>query len=697
MAPKSLWITIIHVLLWSFIFSVTESIELNEAEDLLLNDFSDRVRFTTHICDRLKNLPPPAVYNNNDEPLSDSDSDGNFENPGLVKDLSKAVNPVKRHASLRCYNLHTQENNEPNKQDPSITNEWQMKSTPVNNAFGANLPNDLLVAQKPNVVDLKKIDINFHKMVHQEPLHSTVSLLQKGNLIGENPKHALLQLNLQDKTNKIKSLISAPQHKLVDVIPVKLLDESLQNKFVKPSLTFPSPPKLIKSPVSHSLLQPTELHNNNGNTAVLTIDNDKQKNPSKLIQLSPHNIPFKDAYQKDSLIEKKPLLSAVPFIQINKPKPVEILDDKHVPPIAYRPTSPQYIKIPVIKPVFVPTFIQKEVSISPANEQPQVTNIGLLSQPKITKNGIAESTSQPNLIEKEVSISLPYKKQQGLIDLLSPAQFIKTSDKEIVHKPIEIEKEVSIPLPYKKQQGLIDLLSPAQFIKTSDKEIVHKPIKIEKEVSIPLPYKKQQGLIDLLSPAQFIKTSDKEIVHKPIEIEKEVSISEPNGQQKQPIIDLPQQIPIFIRTPDKDSLSQAIPGQTIVSVNAPYEQKQPIISLPSPPQVTETFNSESTSQIIPIQKEVSTSASYVQQQPLVDFPPPPPQFQQIKIQKEISIPLRHQQQKIGAPLELVNSFNSELISQTISQKKNSLYDQQKPIILPSPPPLIKTTTSAYAN
>ncbi|XP_060841234.1 uncharacterized protein LOC132921978 [Rhopalosiphum padi] len=620
MAPKLLWITIIHVLLWNFIFSVTESIELNGAEDLLSNNFRDRVRFTTHICDHLKNLPPPAAYNNNDEPLSDSDSDGNFENPGLVKNLRKSLNPVKRHASLRCYNLHTQENNEPNKPDPSITNEWQMKSTPVNNAFGANLQNDLLVAQKPKVVELKKIDINFHKMVHQEPLYSTVSLLQKGNLIGDNPKYVPnLQLNLQDKTNKIKSLISAPQHKLVDVIPVKLLDESLQNKFVKPPLTFPSPSKFIKSPVSYSLFRPTEVHNNNDNVAVLTTDNDKQSNPSKLIPLSPHNIPNKDVYQQDSLIEKKPLLSAVPFIQINKPKPVEILDDKRVPPIAYRPTSPQYIKVPVIKPVFVPIFMQKEVSISPANEQPQTTNFGLKSQPKITKNGIAESTSQPNLIEKEVSISLPYKKPQGLIDLLSPPQYIKTSDTEIVHKPIAIEKEVSI--------------------------------------------------------------------------------SEPNVQQKQPIIDLPPQTPIFIRTPDKDSLNPAIPGKTIVSVNAPYEQKPSIISLLSPPQVTETFNSESTSQIIPIQNEVSTPASYVQQQPLVNFSPPPPQFQQIKIQKEISIPLPlpYQQQKIGVPLKLVNSFNSELLSQTISQKKNSLYDQQKPIILPSPPPLIKTTTSAYAN
>jgi len=613
MAPKLLWITIIHVLLWNFIFSITESIELKGTEDLLLNSFRDRKRFTAHICDRLKNLPPSAAYNNNDELLYDSDSDGNFENPGLVKDLSKAVNPVKRHASLRCYNLHTQENNEPNNLDPSITNEWQMKSTPVNNAFGVNFPNDLPMAQKLKDVDLKKIDINFHK-VHQEPLHSTVSLLQKGNLIGENPKHPLFQLNLQDKTNKIKSLISAPQHKLVDVIPDKLLDGSLNNKFAKQPLNFPSHSKLIISPVTYSLLRPTEIHNNNDDTAKLTINNDKQNNPSKLISLSSHNIPNKNFYQKDSLIEKKPLLS-VPFVQINKPKPIEISDDKHVPPIAYRPTSPQYIKNPVVKPVLVPIFVQKDVSISPANEKPQ-TNFGLLSQPKITKSGIAESTSQPNLIEKEVSISVPHKNQQGSIDLSSSAQFIKTSDTEIVHKPIATEKEVSI--------------------------------------------------------------------------------SESNGQQKQPIIDLPPQIPIPIRTPEKDSLYQAIPGQTIVSLNAPYEQKQSIISLPPPLQVTETFNSESTSQIIPIQKELLISGSYEQQKPLF-YLIKPPEFQQIKIQKEISIPFSYQQQKIGAPLKLMNSFNSGLIPQSIAQNKNSFNDQQKPIILPSPPPLIKTTTSAYAN
>lgn len=596
-----LWITIIHVLLWNLIFSVTESIELNGAEDLLLNSFRDRVRYSTHICDRLKNSPPPLVaYHNNEELLSRPDSDVNLENLGLIKDLTKGVNPVKRHVSLRCYNHHTQENNEPNNQDPSVISEWQMKSTPVNDAFGP----DFSAVQKPKVLDLKKIDINLHKVIHQEPLHSAIPHLQKVNLIGEDAKLSIPQLNLQDKTNKIKSLISAPQHKYADIKPDKLFNENLHNKLVQPSLTFPLPSKFIKSPITHSLSRPTEIHNTNVDTVVLTTENYQQSDPSKLT-----NIPNKNFYQKDSIVENKPLLS-LSSIQINKPKPVEVSDDKRVPPIAYRPTSPQYIQIPEIKPLLIPIFVRKDVSISPQSERPQ--NIDLLSHPKIIKNGITESTAQPILIEKEVPVSLQHKKKPGLIDWFLPTHVIKTPDAKIVHKPKTIEKEVSI--------------------------------------------------------------------------------SESNNQ-KQPIIDISPQTPQFVNTPDKESLYQATPGQPIIPINAPYEQKQSLINLPSLSQVTETFNSESTSQIVPIQKEVSTSATYGQPQPFFDFSPPP-KFQQLKINKEISIPLPPQQQRIVPPLELINSFNPKLIS----QKKSALYDQQKPIVLPSPPPLIKTTTtSAYTT
>lgn len=643
-APKFLWITIIHVLLWNFIFSVTESIEVNGAEDLLLkNSFRDRIRYSTHICDRLKNSPPSLVaYHNNEELLSSPDSDVNLENPGLIKDLTKGVNPVKRHVSLRCYNHHTQENNEPNNQDPSVISEWQMKSTPVNDAFGA----DFSAVQKPKVVDLKKIDINLHKGIHQEPLYSAIPHLQKGNLIGDNSKHSLPQLNLQDKTNKIKSLISPPQHKYADIKPDQLFNENLHYKLVQPSLTFPLPSKFIKSPITHSLSRPIEIHNTNVDTAVLTTENYQQSDPSKL---NPHNIPNKNVYQKDSIVEKKPLLS-LSSIQINKPKPVEVSDDKRVPPIAYRPTSPQYIQIPEIKPLLIPIFVRKEVFISPQSERPQA-NIDLLSHPKIIKNGITESTAQPILTEKEVPVSLQHKKKPGLIDWFLPMQFIKSPDAELAHKPISIEKEGSTYFPNKKQQELIDLSSSTQLIKTPDAEIVHKPNTIEKEVTI----------------------------------------SESNSQ-KQPIIDLSPQTPQFVNTPDKESLYQATPGQPILPINAPYEQKQSLINFPSLSQVTETFNSESTSQIVPIQKEVSTSAMYGQPPPFFDFSPPP-KFQQLKINKEISIPVLSQQQRIVAPLELINSFNPKLIS----QKKSALYDQQKPIILPSPPPLIKTTTtSAYA-
>ncbi|XP_025208855.1 uncharacterized protein LOC112604166 [Melanaphis sacchari] len=610
MATKLLWITIIHVLLWNLIFSVTESIELDGFKDLSSNNFRDRVRFTTHICDRLKDSPPPVAYHNNDESLSDSDSDA-----GLVKDMSKAVNPVKRHASLRCYIHNTQENKEPNNLDPSITSEWQMKSTPANNGFGADLY-DHSIVQKPKVVNLKDVDIN----AHQGLLYSKKPFLQKGNLIGEIPNHKQLQLNLQDKTNKIKSLMSAPQHKFVNIIPDKLLDESLHTKLVQPSLTFPLPAKFIKSPLTDSLLRPIDTHNSNGDSAVLTVDNDKKKDPLILTPPSLHNIPNKNVYQKDSTVEKKPLLMSFPSIQINKPKPVEISDDKHIPPIAYRPSPPspvpQYIKAPVTKPIFVPIFVNKGVITSPEKERPQA-NIGSLLHSKIIKNGITEPTSQPILIEKKVTIALPQKKQPGLIDLLSPTQFIKTPETDIVHKPIKIEKDASI--------------------------------------------------------------------------------SEQNGQKQQIIDYLSPQTPQFIKTPDKESSYQGTSEQTIVSVNAPYEQKQSIINLPSPPQITGNFNSESASQIMPIQKEVSTFATYIQQQPLVEFSPPP-EFQKIKIQKEVSISLPNQEKKIvDSPPNLINSFNTEFMSQSISQKKNSLYDQQKPIILPSPPPLIKTTTSAYVK
>lgn len=637
MAPKLLWITIIHVLLWNFIFSVTESIEVNGAEDLLLkNSFRDRVRYSTHICDRLKNSPPPLVaYHNNEELLSSPDSDVNLENPGLIKDLTKGVNPVKRHVSLRCYNHHTQENNEPNNQDPSVISEWQMKSTPVNDAFHA----DFSAVQKPKVVDLKKIDINLHKVIHQEPLHSAIPQLQKGNLIGENSKHSLPQLNLQDETNKIKSLISVPQHKYADIEPDQLFNGNLHKKFVLPSLTFPLPSKFIKSPITHSLSRPTEIHNTNVDTAVLTTENYQQSDPSKL---TPHNIPNKNVYQKDSIVEKKPGLS-LSSIQINKLRPVEVPDDKRVPPIAYRPTSPHYIQIPEIKPLLIPIFVRKVVSISPQSEQPQA-NIDLLSHSKIIKNGITESTAQPILIEKEVPV----------------------------------------PLQHKKNSGLIDWFLSKHDLKTPGAELAHKPVSIEKEGSIYFPKKKQQELIDLSSSTQLIKTPDAEIVHKPNTIEKEVSISESNSQ-KQPIIDLSPQTPQFVNIPDKESLYQTTPGQPILPINVPYEQKQSLINLPSLSQVTETFNSESTSQMVPIQKEVSTSATYGEPQRFFDFSPPP-RFQQLKINKEISIPLPSQQKRIVAPLELINSFNPKLIS----QKKSVLYDQQKPIILPSPPPLIKT-------
>ncbi|XP_060869110.1 uncharacterized protein LOC132943950 [Metopolophium dirhodum] len=645
MAPKLLRITIIHVLLWNLIFSLSESIELNEDSKLLLNSLHDRVRYTTHICDRLKNSPP-VVNNNNYEPHSDGVD--HFENPGLAKDLSEPSNPVKRHAIIRCYNRSpAQENNESNKPE-LITSEWQMKSTPVNNAYGDLY--DHSMGQKSKVVGLKEIDINSQKVIDQEPLYHTVPFLQKRNLIGNNPKHSLLQLNLEDTKNKIKSLISTPQHKLGEIISDKLVDESLHNKLAQPSLTLPLPSKFIKYPVINPLIQSPEILTN-VDTAGLITDSDKHGDPLKPSPLLPQ-VPNNNFYHKDLTVENKPFLS-LPSIQLNKPKPVDILYDRRVPPIVYRPTLSQFVQKPVIKPILPPILVQKEVSYPSTNEQAQA-NIGLQSQyPKIIKNGIAESTSQPILIKKENPIPLPFKKPQELIGS-PPTQFVKTSD--------------------------IETFKPITFI--------------EKKVSIYLPYKKQQGLIDLSPPTQFMKTSDTETKYKPITIEKEVQISEPK-EQKQPIVDLSPQAPQLINTPDKESIYQETPGQTVVSVNEPYEQNPSIIGLSSPPPITELFNGESTSQIMPSENEFSMSSVYGQQQPIANFsppPPPPPQLQQIKLQKEISIPVSYQQQIVGAPIKLVKTINTELIS----QKKNAFYDQQQPIILPSPPPLTKTSTSAYA-
>lgn len=640
MAPKLLWIAIIHVLLWNFIFSLSESIELNEDGGLLLNSLRDRVRYTTHICDRLKNSSP-VVNHNNYEPLPDSDGD---ENGRLAKDLSEPSNPVKRHAILRCYNRPAQENHEPNNPDIT-TSEWQMKSTPVNDAYGDLYNHSTL--QKPKVVDLKKIDINSQKVIDQEPLYHTVPLLTKGNFISQNPKHSLLQLNLQDTANKIKSLISTQQHKLGEKISDKLVDESLHNKLAKPSLTLSLPPKFTKYPVINPLIRPTEIVNNVDSAGLIT-DSDKQSNPPKLPQFLPH-IPNNNSYQKDLIVKNKPFSPLSP-IQFNKPKPVDIFYDRHVPPIVYQPTLPSLIQTPVIKQILPTVFVPKEVSISSTNERPQ-PNIGLTSQyPKIVK--IVGSTSQPTPIEKDVTISLPHKKPQEFIGLSLPTQFTKTSDTETNIKPIKI---------------------------------------FEKKVSIYLPFKKQQESIDLSPPTQFIKTSETEKVHGPTTIEKEVSTSAPK-EQKQPIAYLPPQDPQLIQTPDNESIYQETTDPTVVSVNVPYEEKQSTISSSSLSQITESYNSESTSQIMPSENAESTSSTYEQQQPIVNLsPPPPPQLQQIKIQKEISIPLPYKQKIVAAPLQLVKTFNTELIP----QKKNSLYVQQQPITLPSPPPLTKTTTSEY--
>ncbi|XP_060861897.1 uncharacterized protein LOC132938958 [Metopolophium dirhodum] len=472
-SPKLLLITITQVLLWNLIFCQSKSVELNKDSELLC----DRVRYSTYKCDCLKNRPP-VVDHNNYEPLTGLYGVDNFENLGLAKDSSKPSYPVKRHAILRCHNRPALENNKPYKPN-LITSEWKMKSTPVDNAYG-----DLMV-KKSKVVGLKKIEINSQKMNH-EPLHRTLPLLQKGNLVSENPKHSLLPINLQDKANQIKSLTFTPQHRLDEIISDKLVDETLHNKPTQPSLTLPLPYKSIKYPVNNQLIQPTEIHNNI-DTAGLITDSDKQSNPLKLSQLLPH-IPNN---QND--LKNKPF-STFSSVQFNQPKPVDIL---------LRDRSPsQLIQTPAIKPIHLPIIVQKEVSLS-VNERPQA-NIDSSSQyPKIIKNGIAESTSQP------IVISLSHNKQEESIDF-PPSKSIKSSDTETVNKPITIiEKKVSIYYPHQKPQDSIDLSPPKQFMKISNPETEHKPIKIEKkEISISAPNEQKQPIIDLPPQApQLIKTT----------------------------------------------------------------------------------------------------------------------------------------------------------------------------------------------
>jgi len=426
----------------------------------------------------LKNRPL-VVDHNNYEPLPDLYGVDNFKNLGLAKDSSKPSYPVKRHAILRCHNCPALENNKPYKPN-LITSEWKMKSTPVDNAYGNSM------VKKSKVVGLKKIEINSQKVNH-EPLHRTLPLLQKGNLVGKNLEHSLLQLHLQDKANQIKSLISTPQHKLDEIISDKLVDETLHNKLTQPSLTLPLPYKSIKYPVNNQLIQPTEIHNNI-DTAGLITDSDKQSNQLKLSQLLPH-IP---SNQND--LKNKPF-STFSSVQFNKPKPVNILLSDRSPS--------QLIQTPAIKPIHLPIIVQKEVSLSSVNERPQANIDSSSKCPKIIKNGIAESTSQP------IVMSLSHNKQKESINF-PPSKSIKTSDTETVNKPITIiEKKVSIYYPHQKPQDSIDLPPPKQFMKISNTETVHKPIKIEK---------------------------------------KEISISAPN-EQKQPIIDLPPQAPQFIKTP----------------------------------------------------------------------------------------------------------------------------------------------------
>jgi len=426
----------------------------------------------------LKNRPQIVDYNNY-EPLSDLYGINNFENPSLAEDLNKPSYPVKRHAILKCHNHPAQINNKPYKPD-LITSELKIKPTPVNNAYC-----DLTV-KKSKVVGLKKIEINSQKVIYHEPLHRTVPLLQNRNLIGENSKHSLLQLNLQDKANQIKPLISKPQHKLDEIISDKLVDETLNNKLTQPSL--PLPYKSIKYPKNIQLIRPTEIYNKIDIVGLIT-DSEKQSNPLKPSPL----LPYIPNNQKDL---KKKQFSTFPSVRFNKLKSVDILlGDK---------SPSQLIQTNVIKPTHLPILVQKEVSLSSTNEQPQANIYSSSQYPKIMKNDISESTSQPILI------SLLHNKQKESIDL-PLSQSIKTSDIETVNKPITIiEKKVSIYYPHQKPQDSIDLSPPKQFMKISTIPNVQEPIEIEKkEISISAPNEPKQPFVDLPPQAsQLIKTPE---------------------------------------------------------------------------------------------------------------------------------------------------------------------------------------------
>jgi len=564
------------VLLWNFIFSLSESVELNEDNKLLRN----RVRYSTHIFDCLKNAQL-VVDHNNYEPLPDSDKVDHSEKPGLAEDLSEPSYPVKRHAISQCYNHPAQQNNKPHKPDlVKSTSEWPIKYTPVNKAYSDSM------FQKSKIVGLKKNDLNSQKVAYRESLHHTVPLLQKGNLIGKNPKHSLLQSNVQDTTNQIKSLISAPQHKLVEIISGKLVDDSLHNKLAHPLLTLPLPYKLIKYPAIKPLVQTTEIHTNVNTAGLITADKDKQ---SLFLSeyLSDHS-PHISNNPKDLIIENKPF-SPFPSIQFNKPKPVDTLYDSHLLPIAHQPTPSQLIQTHVIKPIHIPILVQKEASL--ANDRPQA-NIGSVSQyPKITMNGIAESTSQPVLIKKDVSITSSPKKQQESIDL-PVTQPTKTSDTDKVHKSAIVKKEVSISSPHKKQPESMDL-APTQLIITKNgvAESTSQLVLLKKDVSIPLSPKKKQEPIDL-PLAQSIKTSDIEMANKPITItEKKVPIYFPQKSPKNLInLSPPKQL---MKISDTETVHESIKIENEISTSASNEQKQPIVDpLLQSPQHKKTSYSE---------------------------------------------------------------------------------------------------------
>lgn len=558
-----LWIAINHVLLWNFIFTLSESVELNEDNKLLRN----RVRYSTHICDCLKNAQP-VVDHNNYETLPDSDGVDHFENPGLAKDLSEPSYPVKRHAISQCYNHPAQQNNKPYKPDlVKSTSEWQIKYTPVNKAYSDSM------FEKSKIVGLKKNEFNSQKVAYRVSLTHTAPLLQKGNLIGKNPKHSLLQSNLQDTTNQIESLISAPQHKLGEIISGKLVDDSLHNKLAHPLLTLPLPYKLIKYPAIKPLVQTNEIHTNVNTAGLITGDKDKQSSLLKLSELSPDisNNP------KDLIIENKPF-SPFPSIKFNKPKLVNTLYDSHLLPIAYQPTPSQLIQTHVIKPIHMPILVQKEASL--ANDQLQAN-----------MNGIAESTSHPILIKKYVSIPSSPKKQQESIDLPF-TQPTKTSDTDKVHKSAIVKKEVSISSPYKKQPESMDL-APTQLIITKNgvAESTSQLVLLKKDVSIPLSPKKQQKPIDL-PLTQSIKTSDTDTANKPIKImEKKVPIYFPQKSPKNLInLSPPKKIMKFS---DTETVHESIKIEDEISTSALNKQKQPIVdSLLQSPQHIKTSESE---------------------------------------------------------------------------------------------------------